>query len=174
MLFIIDFDGTIAPRDTTDALLERFAKPEWQQIEERWVRGEIGSHDCMAAQIALVEGEDDVLEDFLRSVEIDPSFAAFVEYAKEFAQLAIVSDGLDYPIVHAVRELGVAVYANHLSFRRRGLALSFPHGDPACTAGSGVCKCAIARSIGVGPMILIGDGRSDFCIARAADYVFAK
>lgn len=174
MLFVIDFDGTVAPSDTTDALLERFADPEWRRIEEQWVRGEIGSRQCMAAQIALVEGDDDALEDFLRSVQIDPQFAEFVEYVKDFAELAIVSDGLDYPIVHAVRDLDIAVYANRLSFRRRGLSLSFPHGDPACGAGSGVCKCAIARAAGNGPVVLIGDGRSDFCIARSAGYVFAK
>ena len=33
MLFIVDFDGTIAPTDTVDALLEKFAAPEWRRIE---------------------------------------------------------------------------------------------------------------------------------------------
>lgn len=179
MLFVIDFDGTVAPADTVDALLERFAGPEWQRIEEQWVRGEIDSRQCMAAQIALVEGDDDALEAFLQSVEIDPGFAGFVDYVKDFADFAIVSDGLDYPIRHAIRKLGVSIplYANRLAFRHRGLGISFPHADAACAVGSGVCKCAVARSLDAGrglPMILIGDGRSDLCIARSADYVFAK
>ncbi|MGZ4808962.1 MAG: HAD-IB family phosphatase [Thermoanaerobaculia bacterium] len=179
MLFIIDFDGTIAPADTVDSLLERFADPEWRTIEEQWVRGEINSQQCMAAQIALVRGEGVVLEEFLHSVEIDPAFFDFVHYARQFADLAVVSDGLDDPIHHALRQLDVPipVYANRLGFRPGGLGISFPYRDPACAVGSGVCKCAIARSVDAGrglSTILIGDGRSDLCLARSADLVFAK
>lgn len=180
MLFIIDFDGTVAPTDTVDALLERFADPEWRTIEAEWVAGRINSQQCMAAQLALVNGDDAELEDFLQSVEIDPSFPAFARYAAEFADLAIVSDGLDYPIRHALRKLDIPpipIFANRLEFRRRGLDISFPHTDSFCTVKSGVCKCAIARSVDDGrglTTILIGDGRSDLCIARSADRVFAK
>ncbi|HEX7136815.1 MAG TPA: MtnX-like HAD-IB family phosphatase [Vicinamibacterales bacterium] len=179
MLFVIDFDGTVAPTDTVDALLDRFANPEWQRIEECWVRGEIDSRQCMAAQIALVSGDEVALKGFLHSVEIDPSFASFVDYVKDFADLAVISDGLDYPIRHALSGLGVPipVYANRMAFRRGGLDISFPHFDSACAVGSGVCKCAAARSLDAGrglPVILIGDGRSDLCVARAADHVFAK
>ncbi len=179
MLFVIDFDGTVAPADTVDALLERFADPEWQRIEERWVRGEIDSRQCMAEQIALVEGDDDALEDFLRSVEIDPTFPPFVRHAATFADLVIISDGLDYPIAHALRRAGLSIpiYANRLAFRRGGLGIAFPHSDSSCAVGSGVCKCAVARRVDAGrglPTVLIGDGRSDLCFARSADFVFAK
>jgi 2-hydroxy-3-keto-5-methylthiopentenyl-1-phosphate phosphatase len=179
MLFIIDFDGTVAPTDTVDALLEQFADPQWQAIEEQWVRGEINSQQCMAAQIALVRGERPELEAFLHGVEIDPSFPAFVHYARQFADLAVVSDGLDGPIHHALRRLRapVPIYANRLDFREGGLRISFPYGDRTCKVGSGVCKCAVARAVDAGrglTTVLIGDGRSDLCLARSADFVFAK
>lgn len=179
LLFLIDFDGTVAVDDTVDALLERFAHPDWRRVEQRWVRGEIDSRQCMAAQIALVNAGDGELLEFLESVKIDPGFAAFVNYAKDFAELAIASDGLDYPIAFALERLGLSVpfSANRLSFHPGGLGISFPHSDSACTVGSGVCKCAVARRIDAGralPMVLIGDGRSDLCVARRADYVFAK
>jgi 2-hydroxy-3-keto-5-methylthiopentenyl-1-phosphate phosphatase len=179
MLFIIDFDGTVAPTDTVDALLERFADPEWQRVEERWVAGHIDSRQCMAAQMALVSGSRDALEAFLHAVPIDPFFEDFVRYVRPFADFAIVSDGIDYPIHHALRHLDVpiTIYANRLHFRRGGLDISFPHADAMCTVGSGVCKCAVARSINAGrglSTILIGDGRSDMCLARSADYVFAR
>ncbi len=32
--FVIDFDGTVALQDTTDALLGRFANPVWLTVEE--------------------------------------------------------------------------------------------------------------------------------------------
>jgi 2-hydroxy-3-keto-5-methylthiopentenyl-1-phosphate phosphatase len=180
MLFIIDFDGTVAPADTVDALLEQFADPEWRRIELEWVAGRINSRECMAAQLALVAAERPVLEGFLRSVPIDPAFAAFVRHATTFADLAIVSDGLDYPIRQALQGLRtppIPVFANRLSFRPGGLELSFPYADAACGVKSGLCKCAVTRAVDAGrglTTVLIGDGRSDQCIARRADYVFAK
>jgi 2-hydroxy-3-keto-5-methylthiopentenyl-1-phosphate phosphatase len=180
MLFIIDFDGTVAPADTVDDLLEKFADPEWKRIERAWVQGLINSQQCMASQIALVAAERPALETFFQSVIIDPAFPAFVREALTFADVAIVSDGLDYPIQQALQRLDippVPVFANRLRFTERGLNLSFPYGDAMCAVGSGVCKCAVARAVDGGrglATVLIGDGRSDQCIARRADYVFAK
>ncbi len=164
MLFIIDFDGTVAPADTVDALLEQFADPEWRRIELEWVAGRINSRECMAAQLALVAAERPVLERFLRSVAIDPAFAAFVRHATTFADLAIVSDGLDYPIRHALQGLHtspIPVFANHLGFRPGGLELSFPYADASCSVKSGLCKCAVTRAVDAGrglTTVLIGDG----------------
>jgi 2,3-diketo-5-methylthio-1-phosphopentane phosphatase len=180
MLFIIDFDGTVAPTDTVDALLEQFADPEWRRIEEDWVAGRINSRECMAAQLALVAADRPALEDFFRSVVIDPAFAEFVRYATTFADLAVVSDGVDYPIRQALQGLcdpPISVFANRLTFRPGGLELSFPYADAACSVKSGLCKCAVTRAIDAGrglTTVLIGDGRSDQCIARIADYVLAK
>jgi 2,3-diketo-5-methylthio-1-phosphopentane phosphatase len=177
MLFLVDFDGTIAPTDTVDALLERYADPEWLRIEERWVRGEISSRQCMAAQIALVRAGRAELDEFFNSIRIDPAFVEFIAMVKPFAEVVVVSDGLDVSSRHALRGLGVPVFANHLQFRQPGLELSFPYSDAACKVGSGVCKCAVARKANAGrglTTVLIGDGRSDFCVARCVDYVFAK
>lgn len=180
MLFIVDFDGTIAPTDTVDALLERFADPEWRRVEEQWITGQINSQECMKAQLALVSADRVILEGFLQSIVIDPFFSDFVRYASAFADIAVVSDGLDYPIRYALHKQGIPplpLYANRLEFRKHGLDISFPHSDPGCAHRSGVCKCAAARSLDDGrglTTVLIGDGRSDRCIARSADYVFAK
>jgi 2,3-diketo-5-methylthio-1-phosphopentane phosphatase len=180
MLFIIDFDGTVAPTDTVDDLLERFADPDWRRIEQQWVDGDINSRQCMAEQIALVSGDEQTLRRFLSSVAIDPAFPEFVHYASTFADLAIVSDGLDFPIQQALRRLGlpdVPVFANHVELRQSGLGLTFPYYEESCTVGSGVCKCSVARTVDAGrelTTVLIGDGRSDQCIANQARYVFAK
>ena len=75
MLFIIDFDGTVAPTDTVDALLEKFAGPDWLRIEQDWVEGKINSRQCMAAQLALISAGELTLRSFLERVMIDPAFA---------------------------------------------------------------------------------------------------
>jgi 2,3-diketo-5-methylthio-1-phosphopentane phosphatase len=180
MLFIIDFDGTVAPSDTVDELLDRFADPDWRRIEQQWVNGEINSRQCMAEQIAMVSGDEPALRRFLSSVAIDPAFPAFVHYASTFADLAIVSDGLDFPIQQALRRVGLPdlpVFANHVELHQSGLGITFPYYEKTCTVGSGVCKCSVARTVDAGrelTTVLIGDGRSDQCIANQARYVFAK
>jgi 2-hydroxy-3-keto-5-methylthiopentenyl-1-phosphate phosphatase len=179
MLFIIDFDGTVAPADTVDALLETFADRDWLRIEQEWVEGRISSRQCMAAQLALISAGETTLRTFLESVMIDPSFPAFVRHVSPFADLAIVSDGLDYPILHAMRKAGVSVpvYANRAEFRPCGVGISFPFSSPTCAVNSGVCKCSVAKTVDAGrglTSVLIGDGRSDQCVAHQADFVFAK
>ncbi len=180
MLFIVDFDGTIAPTDTVDALLERFADPAWRRLEAQWVAGQIGSRECMQAQLALVRADREILEGFLQSVAIDPFFAEFIRYTSTFADVAVVSDGLDYPIRHALQKLDIPplpVRANRLEFLNHGLDISFPHADPGCAERSGACKCAVMRTLAGGrgrSTVLIGDGRSDRCLAHHAGHVFAK
>jgi len=57
-----DFDGTIAPVDTTDLLLERFAAPDWRQIEDDWKAGRIGSRECLVRRIDPVLAKSALLD----------------------------------------------------------------------------------------------------------------
>jgi HAD superfamily phosphoserine phosphatase-like hydrolase len=142
MLFIVDFDGTVSPRDTVDALLERHADPAWRRIEEDWVSGRLNSRECMQRQLALVTAERATLEEFFDGVAIDPVFAEFVRCARTFGEVAVVSDGLDYPIRKALQRSGITrlpVFANRLEFQASGLGIAFPHSDMSCVPRSGVC-----------------------------------
>lgn len=177
----MDFDGTVARGDVTDAVLERFAAPEWEGIEAQWVAGEIDAATCMRRQIALIEAPMTALETFLDSQELDPSFPKFAAWCCDArVPLAIVSDGVED---FARRILGrhgleqLPLYANRLKFDSGRYALAHPWRQRACCAGSGVCKCAIAA--GGDPesrpiLAYVGDGRSDRCVAAQADLVFAK
>jgi 2-hydroxy-3-keto-5-methylthiopentenyl-1-phosphate phosphatase len=69
------------------------------------------------------------------------------------------------------------IYANKLHFKPNGVSISYPFRNPDCKAGNGVCKCKIAEELSAnvgGPVILVGDGKSDYCLAKHADIVFAK
>jgi 2-hydroxy-3-keto-5-methylthiopentenyl-1-phosphate phosphatase len=178
---LCDFDGTVSVEDITDSLLERFARPGWQTIEQAWRRGEIGSHDCMAEQVALLDASREEIDAHLDNMMIDRSFAAFVAEAEDAGiPIAIVSDGLDYAIRRILRSHGLGrlpIIANRLEAAGpRSWRLDFPFGSPSCRIASGNCKCACAgRSRDDGRrVLLVGDGASDFCVAAEADLVFAK
>ncbi len=179
---LCDFDGTISLHDLTDSLLARFARPGWQAIEEEWRAGRIGSRQCMAGQIALLDCSREELEAFVAEAEIDPGFKAFAAALREEGvPLRIVSDGLD----HAIRSVlirhgisGVPVAASHLvQVAERRWQLAFPHGREVCASAGATCKCAFAEAPPGRPapaVLMIGDGASDFCAATRADLTFAR
>ena len=176
---IVDFDGTISLDDTTDLLLQHFAEPQWQDIEDEWLAGRIGSRECMSRQVALIRATPGELDAFIAGIEIDWHFKSFVRQCqRRDIPLTIVSDGLDYVINAVLRRAGLeglSVAANHLThIGGDRWALSSPHGNAACHALSGTCKCAVAAQRAGALTLLIGDGRSDRCVAQEADLVFAK
>ncbi|MBN8728770.1 MAG: MtnX-like HAD-IB family phosphatase [Xanthomonadales bacterium] len=176
---LCDFDGTISVRDTTDALLERFGRPGWEAVERAWREGEIGSRECMARQVALVEASPSELDAWLDEVAIDPAFPAFVAAAQAAGiPLTVLSDGLDHAIARILGRHGLGdlpVVANRLeAVGENGWRLEFPFGRTGCPSGN--CKCGAAGDAHAARrrVLLIGDGASDFCVAGEADLVFAK
>jgi 2-hydroxy-3-keto-5-methylthiopentenyl-1-phosphate phosphatase len=176
---VCDFDGTVTKEDTVDAIFARFAAPSWRDVEAQWEAGEIGSAECMRRQMELVDASLPELDAALDEMEIDEDFAAFHALcAGRGVEVAIVSDGVDYFIRRILARAGlphIPVAANRLiQTGERRFTLAHPHKVQDCASGAGTCKCAIAARGPGERAILIGDGRSDFCVAHEADIVFAK
>jgi len=176
---IVDFDGTISRQDTTDQILQRFAEPSWQAIEEDWVAGKIGSRECMRRQVELLRVSPTELDAFIAGIEIDWGFSAFVRVcARHDIPVTVVSDGLDRTIRAVLARAGLGslnVIANHLeSVGGDRWRLSSPHAAVSGDCTSGTCKCAVADSLHRPLTLLVGDGKSDHCVAGQADVVFAK
>ena len=176
----IDFDGTIAVPDTTDLILERFADPQWLEVESLWKAGLIGSRECMARQVAMIRATEPELDAFIAEVTVDPHFSAFIADCKARAlPVKIVSDGLDRVIKAVLTRLGhgdLPIAANALRYVGDGRwQLAAPFANADCRSASGTCKCAVAAAFNqnAGLKLLIGDGRSDECLAEEADFVFA-
>lgn len=180
---LLDFDGTISKVDTTDLLLERFAAPAWRDIEEEWKAGRIGSRECMVRQIDLVRASPSEMDHFIATVDIDPAFPRFVQRFGGLGHtLMVLSDGLDRTIRTVLdrADVNLPYFANHLQWlggdRWR---LTFPHTKATCATLAGNCKCSFAEGrVAEGRAreitIMVGDGRSDFCVAERADLVLAK
>jgi 2-hydroxy-3-keto-5-methylthiopentenyl-1-phosphate phosphatase len=174
---LVDFDGTIAPDDPTDRLLERFADPAWRSIEAAWQAGRISSRACMQRQVALLRATPQELDAAIQTIQVDPAFPGFVSFCRRRrVHLTIVSDGFDRVVRTVLESAGLSVrfFANGLEWQggdRWRLAL--PHARSDCSSQGANCKCGhrVRRD---GPCVVVGDGRSDFCMSAQADYVIAK
>lgn len=179
MLFVVDFDGTLSTSDSVDSMLETFAAPAWEDVEAEWLAGRITAVQCMQRQLRMVNAERSMLESFFRGIALDASFLSFYQHVRQFSRVAIVSDGLDHAIHAAMKSAAfpeLPVYANKLHFLSDGIDISWPHKNAACSGGNGVCKCSVANDLASDGecIVLIGDGKSDACLAGRADVVFAK
>lgn len=186
-MVFLDFDGTITIRDATDAILEAFADPAWLEIEDAWLAGQIGSRECLAAQMALVTATREQIDRLLRTIDLDAGLVTLLDAcAGQGVPVHILSDGFDYcidrilrgrPVPDLARRLrGSQIVASRL--RPDGLRwqATFPHPPEACPHGCATCKPAAMTRLNPGGAltIFVGDGLSDRYAATSADVVFAK
>ncbi len=177
---LCDFDGTISVEDVIDSLLDRFGRPGWEVLEQDWRDGRIGSRECMAGQVGLLQMTPAELETHLKGIWIDHAFPSFVRKARDLGvPIRVVSDGLDVAIHQILGRYGLddlPLAANHLAPASPPLQWQLTSPFQADGCRSGTCKCACvtqARQSGA-RTLLIGDGASDFCAADRVDFVFAK
>ena len=174
----VDFDGTIAPDDPTDSLLARFADATWMEIEAAWQQGHITSREAMARQVELLRASPEDVARFASEMRIDSEFSNFVALCRRHgARITVVSDGMDLLVDTILKAAGLdlPIYANHLVWQGGDRwALRFPYMRSDCRMGMGNCKCSHGRFMGIGTNVMVGDGRSDFCIAERCDLVLAK
>jgi 2,3-diketo-5-methylthio-1-phosphopentane phosphatase len=175
---LIDFDGTIVPKDATDRILETFADPAWLAIEADWQAGRIPSRQCLSAQVGLLRVSPADLDSLVSTFDVDPAFPAFVDLCRRRGvKTTIVSDGMDRVVGRVLARAGLDVpfKANRLVHTGDDRwTLEFPHMRQACVSGSGNCKCATAMGASAGMTVMVGDGRSDFCVSTRTTFVLAK
>lgn len=180
-LILCDFDGTISIRDMGYDLLNRFSSRDWEAIDRDFCEGKIGSKEAYSRIAKILKGnEKDLLGFIQKHSNIDPYFTSFYQYCRERdIDVKIVSDGLDFYIktvleIHYLSE--IPFYANHTHFHKGdGMEVSFPYFNEEC----GLCGTCKKRFVQIhrkayDSILFIGNGISDRCAAREADFVFAK
>jgi 2,3-diketo-5-methylthio-1-phosphopentane phosphatase len=181
--YLCDFDGTISPTDIGAALVRRFSagrEAERDALLARWMEGGLGHRDLTRAECELVTVSEADAVAFTRGFRLDPQFAPFVREALGRGDaVMVVSEGLDFYVRDHLQRAGfpdLPWAANALRFDDGGrVHAEFPFQDPACDA-CGNCKAQhVRRYRGRGfHTVLVGDGFSDRCGARAADTVLAR
>jgi len=175
-----DFDGTVTKEDVIDRILEEFADPAWRDIEQAWMKGAIGSRDCLAMQTRLITAKKHDLLQFVEGINIDETFVDFTRYCESKAiEIVILSDGIDLFIKSILNRSGlndIKIFSNGLARTNGHFEMTFPYFREDCASRSGICKCKIMEGLSSPGRIniLIGDGHSDFCIATRANLTFAK
>jgi 2-hydroxy-3-keto-5-methylthiopentenyl-1-phosphate phosphatase len=176
---IVDFDGTACSHDVAEHLLREFAHDDWENLDEAWERGRIGSQDVVAAQSAMLDADRDTLLAFAAAhCPMDPTFAPFVAWALERGiEVAIASDGFGFyiePMLAAADVPEIGVITNEQRWTGAGWP-RFPRRHAECL-GCGTCKMQAvldARS-DRGAVAFVGEGSSDRYGALYADVTFAK
>jgi len=180
-----DFDGTITRLDVTDEILKQYADPSWQEVEEQWLRGDIGSRECFERQAALVRVTVKQLNALIDAIPLDPDFQEFFHFLKA-RQLPfyIVSDSFDYVIRRVLKRVGANgelrngrhLFSTGLELDAGRMRAVFPHSNHGCKHRCATCKPAIIQRVRKKqqPVIFIGDGLSDRFAVEEADIVFAK
>jgi len=180
LAFVIDYDGTICLSDVTDALTGTFAPTdEWLALDERYVRGDVGSRALLERFVTWLPAEREPVAAVAAAQPHDETFASFVALARGAGvAIEVVSDGYGFYVAPALEALGVGdlpIATARTSWASGRPEISFPAGNPAC-ALCGTCKrdrvlAQQARGLHV---VLVGDGTSDRYAAAHADTIFAK
>ena len=162
-----------------EAILDRFAPPDWRDIEELYRARKIGTRESMVRQFASVRARKEELLQFVdREAALDETFREFADFCRRRGfVLEIVSEGLDFYVRHLLRrwDIDLPVRTNHAVFEADRLQIEYPWADATCTL-CGTCKLLRVfelRSQGY-RTAYVGNGHSDICPAVEADLVFAK
>jgi 2-hydroxy-3-keto-5-methylthiopentenyl-1-phosphate phosphatase len=180
ILVLCDFDGTISTRDLGYDLLNRFTSGDWEAIDLEFCEGKIGSREAYSRIAGLFKTDNEEIGRFIREhSSIDPAFPTFHAYClARGIDVRIVSDGFDFYIgsVLAAHHLtDIPYHANGADFSGNRTTFSFPYADNECGL-CGTCKKKILQGYRkeYDSILYVGNGLSDRCAAREADFVFAK
>ncbi len=179
LAILVDYDGTIARTDVSDALLARFVNAEWEAYSADYDAGLMGSRRLMSWEIGLITADPAELLAMAAEQPHDPGFRPFAERAiAAGVPIEVVSDGYGFFIEPALRALGVGqvpVVTAETTFGPDGPRIAFPNGSPDCFV-CGTCKRnrVLAHQAAGRGVVFIGDGPTDRYAAAHADVVFAK
>lgn len=178
---LCDFDGTVAREDVGNLLFQTFSDAkECLDTVDQWKQGLISSRDCLNREAELARVSREALDEFITHRELDPYFKDFVDFVgRRGMEIVIVSDGLDYYIERMLLRSGLAhidFYANVLHLNDHSLHVRFPYYDMLDCRSCGNCKTFHMEKYKANGyfVVYIGNGLSDRCPSKYADFVFAK
>lgn len=178
--YLIDFDGTITIQDTLQYLLDKYGMKNWREIDHKVEKGLLSEREALTLEMQSLKIKlSDVLEELLEVIQIRDGFQNFYEYCKKNNHfIGVVSAGFQQIIAPILQKHGftLSIYANHLIMDDRNYGWQYTNTIPFLPhCQHSICKCfpmyeLLEKKYQV---IFIGDGLTDFCIAKQCEYVYA-
>jgi 2,3-diketo-5-methylthio-1-phosphopentane phosphatase len=176
-----DFDGTLTNHDTLDLLLQRFAPPQWRDLDRAMLSGEISEREGLKLEMALIQAPDDLLLSTLET-EILPAegIEGFISLARRKGwPLHIVSGGLVAFAGALLKKWGygdIPLWANDHRRNAAGGIEVIEAATPRLKENCSHCKSYhLQQALKRGSKIVyIGDGLTDYCPALLAHRAYAK
>ena len=178
----VDFDGTITKQDVGDAIFLKYGDEQLvNEIIKDLLSDKISAQQCWLSlcDIAKIPGKDD-LNNFIDSLEIDPTFHEFVKFCeKNKIDFFVLSDGFDYYIDRIFKRENLnnlKVFSNRLEISEdKKFVPHFPYLDSECRSSANCKRNHIINNSGDEEFtIFIGDGNSDKYTSQFCDFIFAK
>ncbi len=177
LALLVDFDGTIARGDVTEAVFLA-SLPPGRRLP--WLEGSrLSWPDLMREAAASFPVDPAPLLAAADAIPLDETFRALAAAARAGGvAMEVVSDGFGFFIEPALRRLDAAwvpIASGDTRFGPASTRMVFPHGHPACSV-CGTCKRnrVLAHQAAGRRTVFVGDGESDRYAAGYADVVFAK
>jgi 2-hydroxy-3-keto-5-methylthiopentenyl-1-phosphate phosphatase len=175
-----DFDGTVCLQDVGEQFFRKFSGEKAEASVRHFLSGEITMQMWLTELCeAIPSMKHDEFLKYVDQFSVDPHFTGFVRFcADRDVSVTILSDGLDAYVQRILSNTGliqIPFFANHTEFAGERLKVSFPYTDAECSL-CGNCKRnhMLNTSADEDVIVYVGDGYSDRCPVRYADFVFAK
>ncbi|HEY3294732.1 MAG TPA: MtnX-like HAD-IB family phosphatase [bacterium] len=174
-----DFDGTISIPDACDFLLQRYAPPEWKELDDAVWSGRLTEREAFPRQIGLLNVTwEDACAAMDKGVIIRDGFAEFIAFCRRNnLPFMILSGGLR-PLIETllaragVPDVPVISHTAQIDGRRwKAVLWDGKRHAEHCSH----CKCSyvLAERAAGKKLVYIGDGYTDLCPAQHADILFA-
>ena len=182
LALLLDFDGTITEADIGARLIRRFGARGWDRGLKQFRAGEIGVRELLEWETAHLPKASlgPMLQFAVAAARMRPGLRDLVNFACEHKiPVEVVSNGWDFYIREILQRNGFAdlrFCSPHAVFQSGEFArLSFGEDIEVC-ATTGLCKCERVRlrTEVDRTVVYVGDGISDFCVAREAGIVMAR
>jgi 2-hydroxy-3-keto-5-methylthiopentenyl-1-phosphate phosphatase len=167
---VLDWDGTVTERDTLVMVLEEFGDPVvFERASAALERGEITLNEEIRQQFAAVtEPIESAVAWLLERVRLRRGFHELAAAERPLV-VTVGFRELIEPIL--VREgIELELRSNSVEWTPKGWRPQF-RSEESCSVCGEPCK---RSALPAGPVVYVGDGFSDRCVALAADRVFAR
>ncbi len=181
-VIVSDFDGTITQEDLVVTLATNFSEENYGLIQAMQ-SGSLSLRDGLERVfLNLPSQARSQYEAYIRAhgrlrAGFQSALTAFGDWQVPFF---VASNGLDFIVQPLLASMVDAsqIYCNRASFARPQIRIDWTWPcAPECHGACGLCKPGIVNHLRAefqAPVVFIGDGRTDYLGAQAADLVFAR